>query len=38
VLHHHRQPGGDIAMAIRTDGEIALDRPGIAVEVASLLD
>jgi Uma2 family endonuclease len=38
VLHHRRQPGGDIAVMIRTEGEIGLDPPGIAVAVASLLD
>ena len=36
VLHYRRQPDGAIMVAIVTDGEVACDPPGIAIDVASL--
>ncbi len=36
VIHHARAPDGTIATAIRRDGALALDPPGLSLEVAAL--
>jgi len=38
ILHYRRQPDGAIMVAIVTDGEIALDPPGITIDAASLFN
>jgi Uma2 family endonuclease len=37
VVHHQRDPRGEIATRIASDGDIALTPPGISVAVAALL-
>jgi hypothetical protein len=37
VVHHHRDPQGEIATRIAREGEIVLSPPGMSVAVAALL-
>ncbi len=37
VVHHQRNPAGDIATRIASDGDIALTPPGMTVSVNALL-
>lgn len=38
VVHHRRGAGTTIDTAIRSDGELALDPPGLSIAVSELLD